>query len=159
MPDTSAVHDIQESQAWQESYGNHGIFQGDKRGLSLSLCTDGLNPFSRERVSYSMWPITLALLNLPRRVRMMFGSMMLVGIIPGKKEPQNTDIYLEVVVDELLQLYDSTVYDSYRNENFKLKTSILLHVLDYPGQNKVFHCQGMLINTCWCIHVCDTSGE
>lgn len=88
VPNASAILDIQESKAWQEAYKSDGIFQGDKRALSVSLCTDGLNPFSCKRVSYSMWPITLAILNLSRQVRMMFEAMMLVGIIPGKKEPQ-----------------------------------------------------------------------
>jgi hypothetical protein len=68
--------------------------------------------------------------------------MFLIGIIPGKKEPHNMDPYLSILVDEL---NGSTFYDSYRGEHFSLKIDVLLHVLDYPGQNKVFHCQGKVL--------------
>ena len=138
------VQDLHQSKAWYEWYGKGGQFHENPRSLSLGLCTDGLNPFSHNKVAYSMWPITLSLLNLPRNIRQLFGAMMLVGIIPGKSEPANSDPYLQVVVDELLQLFDFTLYDAYRNEHFRLKVDILLHVFDYPGQCKIFHNHGML---------------
>ena len=119
-PDSEIIDDLHQSKAWQQWYGSGGLFANNQRALSLGICTDGLNPFAHEKVSYSMWPITLTLLNLPRRVRMLFGSLMLVGIIPGKSEPKTTDPYLEVVVDELLELCDSTIYDAHKNEKFHL---------------------------------------
>ena len=107
-----------------------------------SLCLDGTNPFSKERSSYSMWPMTVALLNLPPRLRRLPGFLQLVGIIPGKSEPKKTDAYLDILVDEILSLQDSVVYDAYQRDNFNLKLSVMLNILDYPGQNKIFHCHG-----------------
>jgi len=77
-----------------------------------------------------------------------------MGIIPGRKEHKNIDPYLEVLVDELLQLNGSTVFDA---ESFTLiYADILLHILNYPGQNvswtKVFHCQGIIICICTCMY-------
>ena len=102
-----------------------------------------MNLFKKENVSYSMCPILLSPLNFPDQLRVLAGSKFLVGIIPGPKEPKNTDPYIQVVVDELLQINGIEMYDAYQSETFKLQANILLHQFDYPGQNKVFHCQGI----------------
>ena len=51
-----------------------------------------------------MWPIVITVLNLPRSIRHIPGSMFLVGIIPGKAEPKNMDPYLDILVDDILGL-------------------------------------------------------
>ena len=139
-----SVYDIQQSLAWRRFYSGNGIFKGDPRGLSLSLCTDGVNPFSHNKVSYSMWPIMLSLLNLPRNIRYHFGSIMLVGIIPsnGMQEPRSLNPYLEILVDELLELSNSTMYDAYQKAPFTCKIAILLYIMDYPGISKVLSVVG-----------------
>ena len=71
-------------------------------------------------------------------------SMMMVGIIPGPKEVQSIDPYLEIVTDDIASLNGIKMYDAYDKCDFELKASLLLHVLDYPGQGKVFHSQGKL---------------
>ena len=136
------VSDIHQSPAWATKYDKEESFQGDPRGISLAFCSDGMNPFAKEGLSYSMWPIVLTVLNLPRHIRNLAGSVLLTGIIPGRSEPKSMDPYLDVLVDELVEMNDAVVYDGYQDESFKLKAEILMHVLDYPGQNKVFHCQG-----------------
>ena len=137
--DQGRVFDIQQSIAWRKFYSEDGMFEGDSRGLSLSLCTDGVNPFAHNKVSYSMWPIMLSLLNLPRNMRYHFGSILLVGIIPsnGTQEPRSLNPYLEILVDELLKLSGSTLYDAYQKAPFKCKVAVLLYILDYPGISKV----------------------
>ena len=59
------------------------------KGLYRGMCTDGVNPFSTEKVNYSMWPNVLFPPNFPAHVRKLSSSMMLVGIIPGPKEMLN----------------------------------------------------------------------
>ena len=134
--------DIHDSPAWSEWYGENGCYKEDPRAITFSICLDGLNPFKKENSSYSMCPILLSPLNFPPHIRKLSGAFFLAGIIPGPNEPRNTDPYLEIVVDEVLSLCNSDVYDGYRKEIFKLQVNIKLHTLDYPGQNKVFHCQG-----------------
>ena len=145
LEEMSLVDDLHRSTAWKELYDINGPFEGDPRGISFSLCTDGTNPFSKERVRYSMWPIMLNLLNLPQHLRNVRESILLTGIIPGKSEPQNLDPYVEVLVDEIMKLDNSVCFDAYRHENFKIKITLLMHILDYPGQNKLFHCAGKFI--------------
>lgn len=136
------MSDLHQSPAWISKYDDNGPFEGDPRGISLALCTDGMNPFSKENTTYSMWPITLTILNLPRHLRNLAGSMLLAGIIPGKSERKNIDPYIDVLLDELEQINGSDTYDGYHEANFQMKAELFLHVLDYPGQNKLFHCQG-----------------
>lgn len=123
-------------------YDATGPFKGDPRGISFGFCTDGTNPYSKEKISYSMWPIMLSLLNLPLHLRNVRGSILLAGIIPGKDEPQNLDPYIKLLVDEITTLNGSRCFDAYRNEEFDMQVDILMHILDYPGQNKLFHCAG-----------------
>ena len=144
LPINDSIVDIHQAEAWKEAYSSNGVFKGDPRGLSLTLCTDGVNPFAHNKVSYSMWPVMLTLLNLPRRIRNRFASILLVGIIPanGTKEPQNLNPYLDILVDELLDMCDTTVFDAYNSAPFQLKVEILLYILDYPGMGKVMSVVG-----------------
>jgi len=88
--DTDTImSDLHQSPAWISKYDDNGPFQGDHRGVSLALCTDGMNPFSEHSTTYSIRPITLSILNLPRHVCHLPGSILLAGIIPGRSEPQN----------------------------------------------------------------------
>ena len=73
-----------------------------------------------------MTPIILTILNLPRHMRNSFGNMNLVGIIPagnGKSEAKKVDPYVEVLVDEILELCETQMYNAYRNApvNVKIK--------------------------------------
>ena len=138
------IYDIHDSPVWHKAYSNAGIFKGDRRGISLTFCTDGVNPFNHVRVQYSMWPIMMTLLNLPREKRNLFGNILLLGIIPGygTKEPKNLDPYLEVVVDEITELSGKNVYDAYQECNFNLQIEIMLYILDYPGLGKVLKVSG-----------------
>ena len=139
--DTNSVFDLHESWGWKSAYSSNGVFKGDPRGVSLALCTDGVNPFAHNKVSYSMWPIMLTLLNLPRFMRNRFASILLVGIVPSNGS-KSLNPYLDVLVDELLELSSSTLHDAYTNAPFECKTAILLHILDYPGINKVLSVVG-----------------
>ena len=92
---------IHESSAWKEWYKNDGIFDGDERAVALGICADGVNPFAKEKNSYSMWPIVLFPLNFPAKIRKSSSSMLLAGIIPGPKEARYIDPYMEIVAGDV----------------------------------------------------------
>ena len=140
--EAGTVAGIHGSPAWKEWYGKDGIFGGDTRAISFALCADGLNPFAHEKTKYSMCPLFLIPLNLPDHIRKKSGSMFLTGIIPGRYEPKNMDPYVDLIVDDIMALNSMTAYDAHSGERFRLKANILLHVFDYPGQNKIFKSQG-----------------
>lgn len=63
---TDKVSSIHQSVAWGDWYD--GTFNGGNRALALDFSADGLNPFAKEKNSYSMWPIFLFVLNLPSQL-------------------------------------------------------------------------------------------
>ena len=60
------MSDLHQSPAWISKYTENGPFKGDS--ISLTLHTDGLGPYSKRSAMYSMWPISLTILNLPCHV-------------------------------------------------------------------------------------------
>lgn len=100
-----------------------GVFNGDNRAVSFAICADGLNPFAKDKNTYSMCPIFLIPLNLPHHLRKMSGAMMLCGIIPGPGEPKDMDPYVDVVVQNGMDLNKKVLYDGYRDEMFKYSPS------------------------------------
>ena len=56
------MDDIQQSPSWN-TFGS----SARERTVFLQSSTDGMNPFNKNKTSYSMWPITLAMLNCPDR--------------------------------------------------------------------------------------------
>lgn len=89
-----------------------------------------------------MWPIMVSFLNLPSNLRRVAGFLQLVGIIPGRSEAKNTDPYMQVLVDDLKSMNGTKMCDAHQQNWFSLQVELLLHILDYPGQNKLFHCHG-----------------
>ena len=45
------MHDIHDSPVWKIVYSKQGVFNGDKQGINLGLCTDGVSPFSHHKVT------------------------------------------------------------------------------------------------------------
>ena len=153
--DHNTMYDVHDSPLWKKAFTEDGFSKGDPRGILLQLCTDGVNPFSSNKVNYSMWPIMFSVLNLPKEVRNTYQNIMLVGIVPAQvegKEPKSLDPYLEIVVDELLDLSEATFYDGYRKVEFAFKIDIFNYVLDYPGLTKVLSAAGpnALRGCMWC---------
>ena len=60
------LSDIHSSLTWKAVYSEEGVFRGDNHGIAFGVCGGGVNPFSHLRRTYSMCPIVLSLLNLPR---------------------------------------------------------------------------------------------
>lgn len=85
---TDSVLDIHDSSAWKSWYSKNGYFGGDARAISFALCADGVNPFCKEKCQYSMWTLMMNILNFPYYIRSKAESLLLVGIIPGRKEPK-----------------------------------------------------------------------
>ena len=133
--------DIHHSAVWKELYGKDGHFSGDNMGISFAFEMDGVNPYHNIGVCYSMTPMMLTILNLPRHIRNTFSNINLVGIIPGSGRSEATKVgtYVEVLVDELLYLTGCKAYSEYNKAPVDVKIKLLLYVLDYPGLSKLFN--------------------
>lgn len=62
------LYDIHDSIAWKLAYSTTGQFASESRSISFAFNTDGFNPYSQNRVSYSMWPIILTVSKEPHCV-------------------------------------------------------------------------------------------
>ena len=97
--------DVYDGKVWKEfqseQYNHYLNFPGN---LLLSLNVDWFQPFSHTQ--YSVGVIYLVVLNLPREERYKMENIILVGIIPGPKEPKLTlNSYLAPLVLELENAY------------------------------------------------------
>ena len=80
-------------------------FFEDKRNIGGILNIDWFEPF--DNIQYSCGVIYIAILNLPRDIRLKWENILIVGIIPGPKETNyNVNTFLKPLVDDLLVFWD-----------------------------------------------------
>ncbi|XP_042467064.1 uncharacterized protein LOC122050202 [Zingiber officinale] len=118
-------------------------FESEPRNLRLALAADGINPHSNLSSRYSCWPIMLVNYNLPPNMCMKRKYIMLTMLISGPKQPGNDiDVYLEVLVEDLQQLWEGVdgVYDAYRRQFFTLKAVLLWTINDFPAYGNLSGC-------------------
>ena len=118
-------------------------FGNDDRNIHLGLAADGVNPFKLQRVSWSTWPVMLLNYNLPPWLSTKKIFIMLALLIPGKQSVTSEffDVYLEPLVEELVQLWKGVVaYDVLKDlgaRTFKLRGVLLWTIHDFPGYGTV----------------------
>ena len=109
-------------------------FKKEIRNIRFGLSTDGMNPFNMVRSNHSTWPVTLCIYNLPPWLCMKRTYIMMLLLIQGPKQPgNNIDVYLEPVVDELMEMLSSKevkVWDEYKQKHLYLR---VLTITDLPG--------------------------
>ena len=112
-------------------------FDSDPRNIRFGLSTDGMNPFGEWGSSHSTWPVTLCMFNLPSWLCMKRKYILMPALIQGPKQPGNDiDVYLRLLVDELLLLWKREgvrVWDEYKQENFDLRALLFVTINDWPA--------------------------
>ena len=112
--DDLTVHSVWESQGWwdhvvlgKERYADkpspRSDFGTNRRNIVLALSMDGFQPW--KRIAHTLTPITCMILNLPEHLRHVKDYLLLIGVIPGPKEPKPLDNYFQICIDELIVLY------------------------------------------------------
>lgn len=124
-----------DGEAWKDFSARFPSFSADARNVRLSLASDGFNPFRNMSSKHSTWPVMLIPYNLPPWICMKQTSLILSMIIPGPDSPGNDiDIYLEPLVDELLQLWEGVeTYDASARKKFSLRAALLWTLNDFPA--------------------------
>ncbi|XP_042958085.1 uncharacterized protein LOC122293618 [Carya illinoinensis] len=133
--DTSMRH-LADSESWKTFDQAHPRFARDARNVRLSLASDGFNPFNSLAKPYSIWPVILVPYNLPLWLCMKDMLFMTSLIIPSPKSPGNDiDVYLQPLIDELLELREHRVptYDASTKEMFMLHPALLWTINDFPA--------------------------
>jgi len=78
------------------------------------VATDGFNPFANFSTTYSMWPVLVMPLNLPPWECVNPVNCFMSLLIPSPKSPEKDfDVFLEPLIEELLQLWSGVMrYDA-----------------------------------------------
>jgi hypothetical protein len=121
--------------AWEDFDRRFASFADDPRNLSLSLATDGFNPFGNMSTQYSMWPVLVTPLNLPPWEVVNPANCFMTLLIPGPSSPgKDFDLFLEPLKEELLALWSGvSTYDSITGKKFDLRAAMMWCVHDYPA--------------------------
>ena len=124
-----------------KEHKNNGFF-GDPRDISLAFSTDGLALFKVG--TDSVWPLLLINLNLKPAERFKKHNLLLCGIIPGPKNPQDIQSFLRPIVDELKELAAGidNVYDAFTKTHFTLRAHLVLVTADLPAMAKTMGISG-----------------
>lgn len=130
-----------DSPAWQHIESMWPIFKEDPRHLRLGLGSDGVNPFGMRSTSWSTWPVVVINYNIPPWKCTKKGYVLLSLLVPGKYKVKNMDVYLEPLMEELLELWKGVrVNDVSRpigSRLFTVKGILMWTMHDYPGLGEI----------------------
>ena len=129
-----------DSPAWKSFDGAHKKFGAEPRNIRFGLATDGFNPFKSMNLRYSIWPILLIPYNLPPWICTKQSNIILSVIVPGRKAPgKDMDIYMQLVIDELLVFWNHGVltHDASFGRKFRLYAALLWTISDWQGRGVI----------------------
>ena len=110
-----------------------------KKNIRLGLVLDGVNPFSNQSLSHSTWVVMFLNYSLPPWLVTKKFFVMLSLIIPRKESvtAENIDVYLSLLIEELLELWDGVeatdVSANSGNQKFTLKAMLMWCIHDFPA--------------------------
>lgn len=134
------IRNIWESPGWhrhvERGQGHDGVdtsfgTENDRRNIVVQLNLDGFNPW--RRLQHTMTPMSCMILNLPDNLRHLDGFMILAGLMPGPRAPTDQDPYLNVLVDELLELWNHGID---LDDGTHIRVKLLCSCADYPAHEK-----------------------
>ena len=85
--DDGLMRDLWDTSKWKQKwYGMNGLFKGDPKGITMSFCTDGVNPYKTMHHVYSMWPLMITIMNFPIALRKSVGGILLLGMVFSRED-------------------------------------------------------------------------
>ncbi|KAL0325311.1 UNVERIFIED_CONTAM: hypothetical protein Sradi_5100400 [Sesamum radiatum] len=92
-------------EAWKHFDWIYLNFTKEPCNVRLGFCTEGFGPHGQYDCTYSCWPIIITPYNLPPSTCMSSEYIFLMMVIPSPSIPKRLiDVYLELLIEELLQL-------------------------------------------------------
>lgn len=106
LPQKEFMADITDGRIWSElvdKYTTPASYEGTFLGILVNI--DWFQPY--KHISYSIGVIYAVIINLPRTLRYKRENVIIIGVIPGPKEPnKHMNSYLGPFVKELLEFLD-----------------------------------------------------
>ena len=108
-PTADSMADVFDGKVWKEFLDSDGnAFFSTAGNLGVMLNVDWFQPY--KHTNHSCGVIYLVLMNLPREERFKPKNVIIVGIIPGPKEPKgDINSFLKPLVDELIDFWDGVI--------------------------------------------------
>ena len=91
--DTEVLQDIWHSSLIKDLKEKKGLFKKDT-DLALGLAGDRVAIFSKKSKEYKLFPLVITNFNIPPSSRVKRNNMILVGKVPGPREPDDLDLFL-----------------------------------------------------------------
>ncbi len=135
VPDT--LFDIYDGRVWKQFLNVDGMpFLSVPYNFALSLNVDWFQPFKHS--TYSVGAMYVAIQNLPRAERYTTENVILVGLIPGPREPKKTmNSYLRPLVDDLKDLWKGVIMQSVSGVPVLVRAALICTACDIPASRKV----------------------
>jgi hypothetical protein len=124
-----------DSLAWEHVNKVYKDFSKEPQNIRLGLVADGFNRFAMFSVAYTTWPIILIPYNLPPWLCLKQPYWMMSMLIAGPKSlGMHIDVYLQPLIDELIELWVKGVetWDEDK-EKFTLHALLLWTINDFPA--------------------------
>lgn len=135
--ENSVYRDVHDGKLWRELSDPDGTpFLSKPYRYGLLLNVDWFQPF--KHVMYSVGVMFITILNLPREERFKIKNVILVGIIPGPKEPSLTmNSLLAPLVSDLLDLWEGVSFRIASGGFAEVRCALLGVSCDIPAGRKV----------------------
>lgn len=133
--------DLQDGRVWKTFKLNENdatpFVLESEYNLMLSINVDWFQPF--EYRPHSSGGIYMTIQNLPRELRNLRENLLLVGLMPGPKEPStfHMNSYLKCLVDELLMLIPGVLIQTKYHGIQLVKAALTLVSCDLPAARKL----------------------
>lgn len=130
--------DIYDGHVWKEFMTYRGRpFLSQSYNLAVMLNCDWFQPF--EHSCYSVGVLYLVILNLPRSMRFKPENIIITGIIPGPKEPNQKEMnsYLRPLVKELNSLWTDGFLITHDSKEINIFVALIATVCDIPATGKI----------------------
>ena len=132
-----SCRDIYDGRIWSEFMNPMGQpFLSLPYNFAFALNVDWFEPF--KRTVYACGAMYMTILNLPRDQRYLLENTILVGVIPGPREPPKTmNSYLTPLVRELKQLWSGVLITNSLGLPIMVRAALICVACDIPASRKV----------------------
>lgn len=133
----SLYRDVYDGQIWTDFLAPDNVpFLSTAHNYAFQLNVDWFQPF--DHTQHSEGAMYMTILNLPREERFLQENVILVGVIPGPKEPQlHINSFLSPLVGELQQLWQGIPMQLHNGLPVLVRAALLCVGCDIPAARKV----------------------
>ena len=137
MTTDGKYYDVYDGKVWKDFMTVNDVpFLSAPYNFAFQLNVDWFQPF--KHTQHSEGAIYLSILNLPREERFLKENVILVGIIPGPKEPAiDMNSFLQPLVDELKELWEGVIVSIPNKISTIIRAALICVACDIPAARKV----------------------